>query len=72
MVPMLSSTEKPKTGWTTGLALLGSQPKSPVGNRATDITLDSQDPVLPGAAKMTLIVPNEGFTESFLSGSEFV
>ena len=28
--------------------------------RATDIILDEHDPVLPGAAKITLIVPNEG------------
>ena len=28
--------------------------------RATDNTLDGQDPVLPGAAKMTLIVPKGG------------
>ena len=30
---------------------------SPEDRRVTDITLDGHDPVLPGAAKMTLIVP---------------
>ena len=33
---------------------------SPEDRRATDITLDEQDPVLPGVAKMTLIAPKEG------------
>ena len=33
---------------------------SPEDRRATDITLDGQDPVLPDAAKMTLIVPKGG------------
>ena len=28
--------------------------------RSTDITLDGHDPVLPGAAKITLIVPKGG------------
>ena len=33
---------------------------SPEDRRATDIILDGYDPVLPGAAKITLIVPNGG------------
>ena len=33
---------------------------SPEDKRAMDITLDGQDPVLLGAAKMTLIVPKGG------------
>ena len=32
--------------------------------RAMDITLDERDPILPGAAKMTLIVPNRGLEET--------
>ena len=33
---------------------------SPEDRRVTDIILDGHDPVLPGAAKMTLIVPKRG------------
>ena len=33
---------------------------SPEDRRATDIILDKHDPVLPGAAKITLIVPKKG------------
>ena len=36
-----------------------------------DITLDGQDPVLPGAAKMTLIIPKGGLEETSLRVSEF-
>ena len=39
--------------------------------RATNITLDWQDPVLPGAAKMTLIVPKGGLEVTSLRDSEF-
>ena len=38
--------------------------------RATDITLDGQDPVLPGVVKMTLIVPKGGLEETSLRDSE--
>ena len=34
------------------------------GSRATDITLDGEDAVLLGAAKMTLIVPTIKFTST--------
>ena len=33
---------------------------SPEDRRATDIILDGHDPILLGAAKITLIVPKEG------------
>ena len=39
--------------------------------RATDITLDGHDPILPGAAKMTLIVPKGGLEGISLRDSEF-
>ena len=39
---------------------------SPEDRRATDITLDGQDPILPGAAKMTLIVLKGGLEETSL------
>ena len=54
------------------MALLGSELLLSAGNRATDITLEGQEPVLPGAAKMTLIIPKGGLEESSLLGSEFV
>ena len=38
--------------------------------QATDITLDGYDPVLPGAAKITLIVPNGGFEKISLRDSK--
>ena len=43
---------------------------SPEDRRATDIILDGQDPVLPGAAKMTLIVPKGGLEEISLRDLE--
>ena len=39
--------------------------------RATDITLDGQDLVLPGAAKMTLINPKGGLEGTSFRDSEF-
>ena len=44
---------------------------SPEDKRAMDITLDGQDPVLLGSAKMTLIVPKGGLEETSLRDSEF-
>ena len=38
--------------------------------RTTDITLDGHDPVLPGAAKITLIVPRRGLEGVSLSDRE--
>ena len=38
--------------------------------QATDITLDGHDPVLPGAAKITLIVPKGGLEVISLRDSE--
>ena len=43
---------------------------SPEDGQATNITLDGQDPVLPGAVKMILIVPNRGLEETSLQDSE--
>ena len=72
MVPILSPSKKPKTDWISILALFGFELESLAGNRATDITLEGQESVLPGATKMTFIVPNGGFKESFLRGSESI
>ena len=43
---------------------------SPEERLATDIILDGQDTVLPGAAKMTLIAPKGGLEEISLRDSE--
>ena len=72
MVPILSSSEKPRIGWVFVIALFGSELESLAGSRATDITLEGQESVLPRATKMTFIVPNGGFKESFLRGSESI
>ena len=43
---------------------------SPEDRRATDITLDRQDPVPLNAAKMKLIVPKGGLEETSLRDSK--
>ena len=68
----LDGSDVIKTDQISILALFGSKLLLLAGNRATDITLEGQEPVLPGAAKMTLIVPKGGLEESPLLGSEFV
>ena len=72
MVLILSSSEKPKTGQISTLALLGFGSLLSAGSRAIDITLEGQEPVLPEAVKITLIIPKGGLEESSLLGSEFV
>ena len=44
--------------------------ESSAGSRATNITLDEEDPVLPEVAKMTLIVPRGGFEGASLRRSK--
>ena len=56
----------------SGLAFFGSRLVSLEGRQATDITLDGHDPVLPGAAKITLIVPRGGLEGVSLSDREVV
>ena len=72
MVPILSSSEKPRTGWISILALFGSELELSAGIRATDITLEGQEPILPEATKITFIVPSEGLEELSLRGSESI
>ena len=72
MVSILSSSEKPRTGWVSILAFFGSELESSIDSRTTDITLEGQEPVLPGAAKMTFIVPNRGLEESSLQGYKYI
>ena len=54
---ILFSFENPKIDWISILAFFSLELESLVGSQATDITLDGEDPVLPRAAKMTLIIP---------------
>ena len=56
----MSSSEKLNDGHTSTLALFGLELMSSAESLATDITLKGREPVIPGAAKMTLIVPNGG------------
>ena len=72
MVSVLSSSEKPKVGWISTLALFGFETPSLDDNRATDITLEGQDPVLLEAAKMILIIPKGGPEVAFFLEFEFV
>ena len=65
MVPTLSSSEKLIAGQFSSLAFFGSGFESSEGSRATNITLEGWEPVLPGAAKMTLMVPKGGLEEAF-------
>ena len=65
MVPILSSFEKLNEGRISILALFGSELESSAGDLATNITVKGWKPVLLNAAKMTLIVPNEGFGRAF-------
>ena len=64
MVPTLSSSEKPKTNGMSILTLLDIDLYSPAGDRDTNSTLEGQDPVLPGAAKITFIVPKGNLEEA--------
>ena len=72
MVLILSPFENPRTSWISILVLFGFELVSSVGNRVTYITLEGQEPVLPGATKMTFIVPHGGLEESSLRGSESI
>ena len=43
----------------------------PEDSRATNITLDGHDPILPSTAKMTLIIPKGGLEGISLRDLEF-
>ena len=65
MVPILSSSEKLNADRISTLALFGLKLESSACSQAIDITLKGWEPVLPGAIKMTLIVPKGGLEEAF-------
>ena len=56
----MSSSENPIKGVAIVLALLDSLSSTSAGSLPTDITLKGLEPVLPGAARMTFIVPMGG------------
>ena len=56
----------------SSLALFGLWQVSSGSRRATVITLDGHDPVLPGAEKITLIVPRRGLEGTSFSDRELV
>ena len=65
MVPYLSTSEKLNTNGTFVLILFSSELESSSEQQDTDIILEGQDPVLPGVANMTFIVPRGGFGAAF-------
>ena len=71
MVPISSSSENPSTGEAPFLGFLDSRSSLSVRSRATDITLEGQELVHPGAARMTFIVLMGGLREASLRVSRF-
>ena len=72
MVPYLSASEKLNINGTFILALFGIELESSSERQDNDITLEGQDPVLLGAAKMTFMVPRGGLGAAFPRNAEFV
>ena len=62
-VPTLSLSKKLNAGQTSILALFSSRLESSVSGGATNITLEGWELVLPGAARMTLIMPKGGLED---------
>ena len=65
MVPILFSSEKLNKGRISSLAFFGSEWESLASDLVTNITLEEREHILPGVAKMTLIVPKEGLGGAF-------
>ena len=65
MVPYLSASEKLSIKGTFVLALFGIELGSSSVKCDTDIILVGQDPVLPRAANITLMVPRGGLDAGF-------
>ena len=72
MVPSLSATEKLNTNGTFILTLFGIELESSFEQQDTDIILEGQDPVFPGAANMTFMVSGGGLGAAFPRNVEFV
>ena len=65
MILVLSLSEKPRIGWISILSLFGSELLSSVDSQATNVTLEGHEPILLGAAKMTLIILRGSLEEAF-------
>ena len=65
MVPSLSASEKLNTSGTFVLILFGLELESSSELQDTDIIPEGQDPILPGAANMTFMVPRGSFSAAF-------
>ena len=66
MVPTLSLSKKLKASRTSILAIFSSGVESYTRGRAMDNTLEGREPILPGTAKITLIVPKGTLKEASL------
>ena len=72
MVPYLFASEKLNTSGTFILTLFGIELESSSEQQDTDIILEGQDPILPGTANMTFMVPRGGLGVAFPRNVEFV
>ena len=71
MVPSLSASEKLNTNGTFILTLFGIELESSPKQQDTNIILEGQDPVLPGVANMTFMVPRGSLRVAFPRFAEF-
>ena len=71
MVPSLSASVKLNINGTLILILFGSGLEFSPEQQDIDIILEGQDPVLPGAANMTFVVPIGGLRAIFPRNAEF-
>ena len=72
MVPCLFASEKLNTSGTFILTRFGIELESSSEQRDTNIILEGQDPVFPGAANMTFMVPKGGLDVAFPRNAELV
>ena len=72
MVPCLFASEKLNTSGTFILTHFGIELESSSEQQDTDIILEGQDPVLPGAVNMMFMVPRGGLGAAFPRNAEFV
>ena len=71
MVPSLSAFEKLNTNETFILTLFGLGPEFSPEPQDTDIILEGQNLVLPGAANLMFMVPRGGLRAAFPRNAEF-
>ena len=71
MVPILSASKKLNTNGTFILTLFGLGTEFSPKPQDTDIILEGQNLVLPGAANMMFMVPRGGLRAAFPRNAEF-